>query len=201
MKEIVEYELLHIAFALEYEIPEDNGYLLSEDNPIAQDPVPTTIEYDANGIPMGRSKEEIKIRQQLIYKFYEEWKATNPGKAVYNNNLEVDILIRNESVVEAAAHASKRYKSTLAVLKLDEVLTNAVAIATDTPKPGNKNQEKLQSMILMSHKCPDIGTIKLTVGVRRRSLDKIQYGITALEDGETITPTNKRKNNKASHKK
>ena len=37
--------------------------------------------------------------------------------------------------------------------------------------------------------------IKLTVGVRRRSQDKIQYGITALEDGENIMK------NKASHKK
>ena len=62
-------------------------------------------------------------------------------------------------------------------------------------KLGDKNQEKLTKMIVMSYQCPNIGMIKLTVGVRRRSQDKIQYGITALEDGENIMK------NKASHKK
>lgn len=110
-------------------------------------------------------------------------------------------MIRKESVVEAAAHASKRYKSTLAVLKLDELLANAEVIDTDAPKQGNKNQMKLVKMILMSYNMADIGIIKLTVGVRRRSLEKIQYGVTALEQGETISPASKGKKKKASHKK
>lgn len=141
------------------------------------------------------------MRQKIIYQFYDNWKREHVEKAIYNKNLMTNILIRKESVVEAAAHASKRYKSTLAVLRLEELLANAEVVDTDVPKQGNKNQMKLVKMILMSYNIADIGTIKLTVGVRRRSLDKIQYGITALEHGETISPVNKCKSKKkAPHK-
>ena len=46
-----------------------------------------------------------------------------------------------------------------------------------------------------------LGTIKLTVGVRNRTLDKIQYGITALKENETIEPLNQQEKKKASRKK
>ena len=88
-----------------------------------------------------------------------------------NKSLRADILIRKESVVEAAGHAAKRYKSTLAVFKLEEILSGAVQVALDIPKRDNKNQSKLIKMILMSYKDVSLGTIKLTVGVRNRTLD------------------------------
>lgn len=53
----------------------------------------------------------------------------------------------------------------------------------------------------MSYKDASLGTIKLTVGVRNRTLDKIQYGITALKENETIEPLNLHEKKKASHKK
>ena len=186
----IEYELIDIAFE---PLVEEGGGMVSEDG-LAD----AAIEYDADGIPMGDSREEIKIRQRMIFDFYEKWKAAHPEKSVYNRNLRADILIRKESVVEAAAHASKRYESTLAVMKLDEVLSEARQVAVDKPKSGNKNQAKLTQMLLMSYNCPEIGMIKLTVGVRRRTSDKVQYGITALREGETIKPS---KTKKASHKK
>ena len=76
--------------------------------------------------------------------------------------------------------------------------SEARQVAVDKPKSGNKNQAKLTQMLLMSYNCPEIGMIKLTVGVRRRTSDKVQYGITALREGETIKPS---KTKKASHKK
>lgn len=161
----------------------------------------SALSCDANGIPVGTSLEDIKLRRQIIFDFYEEWKIQHPEKAVYNQYLKADILIRQESVVEAAAHASKRYKSTLAVLRLDEILAGAVQIATDAPKPGNKNQSKLVKMLLMTFEDKIIGKVKLTVGVRRGSLDKIQYGITAIEEGERIAPViSKNGKKKAPHK-
>jgi len=189
-----EYELIDICIDNGYEQgDEDNGWNACEetsaDNPAAE------IVYDADGIPMGNSIQEIKMRKQIVFQFYEKWKDEHPEKSVFNKNLNAEIFIRKESVVEAAGHSPRRYKSTLAVLRLDEVLANAIIVDEDRPKSGDKNQAKLTKMIVMSYQCPGIGLVKLTVGVRRRSQDKIQYGITALEDGETIIK------NKASHKK
>lgn len=199
-----DYELINIEWSLNYEPTVANlEFYVSEDKSIpdsagAEKP---TIEYDANGIPMGTSKEEVKIRQQIIYDFYQRWKAEHPEKSIYNKSLQADIFIRNESVVEAAFHASKRYKSTLAVLNLDEVLANAKEVDTDKPKVGNKNQQKLIRMILMSYYYPEIGTIKLTVGVRNRSFDKIQYGITAVNETDKTEPMVDEKTKKTPHKK
>lgn len=205
MEEIIEYELLTFEWEVNYGFEVEPTSLSVKDEsdlPEAETDSEATIICDAKGIPMGTSIEDIKLRRQIIYDFYEEWKTTHPEKAVFNQSLQADILIRQESVVEAAAHAAKRYKSTLAVLRLDEVLAGAVQVATDAPKPGNKNQSKLVKMLLMSFVADEIGKVKLTVGVRRSSLDKIQYGITALEEGERIAPTVSMKGKKkAPHKK
>lgn len=204
MEEDVKYELIDITFELPYELHEDETHFVREDGPSPVDQPSDNdaeIEYDREGIPMGCSKAEIKMREKLIFQFYENWKNLHPEKAVYNRSLNADILIRKESVVEAAVHASKRYKSTLAVFKLEEVLSQAVMIAIDSPKIGNKNQKKLAKMVLMSYRSPVLGLVKLTVGVRHRSLDKIQYGITALDEGEEIVPLVGIKKKKASRKK
>lgn len=203
MEDRIEYELLNIEWELNYEFEQKSSISIvheSTDEPVKEDINNPSIVYDENGIPMGESTEAVKIRRQLIYDFYEQWKVIHPEKSIYNKSLKSDILIRQESVVEAAAHAAKRYKSTLAVYKLDEVLAEATKISEDIPKPGNKNQRKLIRMILMSYDHPLIGRIKLTVGVRNRTLDKIQYGITAILENETVVPATESKK-KAPHKK
>lgn len=203
MEDIIEYELLDIEWELNYEFDQNSSCTMVHDStgePEKEDVNIPSIVYDENGIPMGESTEAVKIRRQMIYDFYEQWKVLHPEKSIYNKSLKSDILIRQESVVEAAAHAAKRYKSTLAVYKLDEVLAEATKVSEDVPKPGNKNQRKLIRMILMSFEDPEIGRIKLTVGVRNRTLDKIQYGITAIPDNETIAPATQSKK-KALHKK
>lgn len=127
-------------------------------------------------------------------------------KRHYGNNNSITAAngckysIGSIAVVEAAAHAAKQYNSTLAVFKLDEVLANAVRVVEDLPKAGNKNQRKLIRMILMSFKDPNLGTIKLSVGVRNRTLDKIQYGITALAENESIVTASEKNKKKAPHK-
>lgn len=202
MEAVFEYELLNIEWDLNYEFDLESPGSAVRDTMVEaeEDPEPSLV-FDENGIPMGISSEAIKLRRKMIYDFYEQWKAEHPEKSVYNKSLKANILIRQESVIEAAAHAAKQYKSTLAVFKLDDVLANAVRVVEDFPKAGNNNQRKLIRMILMSFKDPELGTIKLSVGVRNRTLDKIQYGITALKENEAIVPFNQLGKKKASHKK
>lgn len=204
MEVIFEYELLNFVWETSYDFDAAHESSKVRDESDQTEPdgnSVSTLLCDADGIPMGTSLEAIKLRRQIIFDFYEEWKILHPEKAVYNQSLKADILIRQESVVEAAAHASKRYMSTLAVLRLDEILAGAVQVASDAPKPGNKNQSKLVKMLLMSFEDKAIGKVKLTVGVRRGSLDKIQYGITAMEEGERIAPAvGKNRKKKAPHK-
>ena len=36
-------------------------------------------------------------------------------------------------------------------------------------------------MLIMQYHCPGIGTVKMTVGVKRKTHEKVQYCITALD--------------------
>ena len=45
----------------------------------------------------------------------------------------------------------------------------------------NENQKTFEKMIIMKYDCVGIGVVKMTVGVRRRTHEKVQYCITALE--------------------
>lgn len=59
-----EYELVDISFELNYEIQHDDtpSYVSEEgDSLLEERPI---IEYDADGIPMGGSIEEIKMREK-----------------------------------------------------------------------------------------------------------------------------------------
>lgn len=130
-------------------------------------------------IPQGNSIEDIDIRRKLISRFYYEWKENNPSQKRYNLSLREYINIRFVSITETCTHASKTYHSTLAVLQLDAILTNAKRIATVRAK-SNGNQKTFEKMIIMQYECVGIGLVKMTVGVRRRSHEKVQYCITAL---------------------
>ena len=85
------------------------------------------------------------------------------------------------SIVETSEHAAKSYLSTLAVLQLDAILTNARKVSVRKAKPDNKNQKPFERILIMEYESPGIGKIKMTVGVRRRTYEKVQYCITALQ--------------------
>lgn len=139
------------------------------------------IEKKQLEIPLGNSVEEINIRKKIILEFYREWKQQNPTQRKYNVSLKEYVNIRNVSINETCFRASKSYLSTLAVLQLDAVLTMAKKIKMTNAKPNDKNQKPFNKMILMECNLPGIGKVKLTVGVKRRSFEKIQYCITAIE--------------------
>jgi hypothetical protein len=132
-------------------------------------------------IPEGNSLEEIKTREKIIRDFYREWKEHNPLQRKYNLSLKEFINIRMVSIIETSEHASKSYLSTLAVLQLDSILVGARKVSIKKTKPGNKNQKPFERIMIMEYELTGIGTVKMTVGVRKRTREKVQYCITAID--------------------
>lgn len=132
-------------------------------------------------IPRGDTLEEKKHRHNLIYEFYQEWKRRNPDQKKYNIALKEDINIRAVSLDETAAQASLTYLSTLAILQLDAILTNAWLVKKVPSKPNSKNQRPFESILIMEYVCPGVGRVKMTVGVKRSDKSKVQYCITAID--------------------
>ena len=169
---IFKYELIDISFDQGYELPEDDVvWRVSEDAPSRNDEH-KYIEYDADGIPMGRSKQEIKIREKMIKDFYAKWIAEHPDKAIMNKWLKNNILVKYQSINETYSKASRTYNSTLAVFQLTEILENAELVDEVIPK-NNKNQKQYDKILYMKYK-----NIKLTVGLQRTNKDYVQYCIT-----------------------
>lgn len=135
-------------------------------------------------IPKGNSKDDIRQRELIIRQFYQKWKVENPSQRKFNLSLKDFINIRMISIVETSEHAAKRYLSTLAVLQLDAILTGAQTLAITRPKKGNKNQQSFERMMIMAYHLPGIGMVKMTVGIRRLSKEKVQYCITAISGSD-----------------
>ena len=132
-------------------------------------------------IPQGNSLEEIKTREKIIRDYYREWKERNPTQRKFNLSLKEFINIRMVSIIETSEHASKSYLSTLSVLQLDSILVGAKKVSIKKTKPGNKNQKPFERILIMEYKLTGIGTVKMTVGVRKRTREKVQYCITAID--------------------
>ena len=141
-------------------------------------------EITEDDIPEGNTKEDRRKRQDLIYAFYMGWKRKNPEQKKYNIALKDDINIRAVSLDETAAQASLTYLSTLAVLQLDAILTNAWLVKTVPSKQNTKNQRSFERILIMEYVCIGVGRVKMTVGVRRSDNSKIQYCITAIDAGK-----------------
>ena len=133
-------------------------------------------------IPEGNTLNDIKQREQIIRDFYREWKEKNPSQRKFNLSLKEYINIRMVSIVETSEHAAKNYLSTLAVLQLDAILVGAKKVSVRKTKPRNRNQQPFERMMLMEYDMVGIGTVKMTVGVRRRTQEKVQYCITAISN-------------------
>ena len=126
-------------------------------------------------IPQGNSREEVKLRDQMIKDFYAGWIAENPEKKMWNEDLQDYILVKYLSITETAEKAARQYESTLAVMRLSELLTKSKKVAEVPPKKGTKNQKPFLKMYIMQ-----LDNIKMTVGLQKSTGDKVQYCITAL---------------------
>jgi len=142
------------------------------------------MELDPNGIATGDTTEDKKQRKRFIMNFYKMWEIENPQKQVFNKSLNDFINVRYVSVDETVGHASYRYMSTLAVMFLTEILEKAKQ--KGVPKnanPEKKSQKGFEKIITMEYPKEAFGIIKLTVGVKRGTKEKIQYCVTAIENG------------------
>ena len=126
-------------------------------------------------IPQGNSREEVKQRDQIIKDFYAGWIAENPEKKMWNEDLQDYILVKYLSITETAEKAARQYESTLAVMRLSELLTKSKKVAEVPPKKGTKNQKPFLKMYIMQ-----LDNIKMTVGLQKSTGDKVQYCITAI---------------------
>jgi hypothetical protein len=124
-------------------------------------------------IPTGRTKEDIKVREQLIKDFYAQWIAEHPDKKVLNVALEKFINVKFLSINETYEKASRSYESTLAVFRLTEILQNATFVEELPAKRNTRNQKQFEKLLVMRYK-----NIKLTVGLQRSNQDIVQYCIT-----------------------
>lgn len=141
------------------------------------------MEFDQNGIAMGTMPEDLKNRKRFITDFYVNWIIANPTKHIYNNSLKSFIEVKFLSMQETASRAAIRYRSTLAITYLTEILENAViASKPQEPKKDNVKQKRFFKIYIMEYEKLAFGTIKLTVGELRGSKQKIQYCITAIEN-------------------
>ena len=131
-------------------------------------------------IPEDNTLESIKTREKIIRDFYREWKEQNPSQRKYNVSLKEYINIRMVSIVETSEHAAKNYLSTIAVLQLDAILMGARKVSINRTKQGNKNQKPFEKMIVMEYDVAFVGKVRMTVGIRRRTHEKVQYCITAI---------------------
>ena len=210
----LEYELIEISFMLKYDVEgeeffnpqyvhDDGGADTPDDKP--------AIQYDAEGIPMGQSMEEIRMREKFIDAFFRRWVEDHPEKEVFNIKVADNIRIRKISIDEAKQHASKSYLSTVAIVKyFDEILMNAASIGKTAIKENDRNQSQFDYMLIMSYQCEGIGLAKLTVGIRKKLIPdqgvaeiKTEYGISIMSEGQKIEIPKKadKRKRKAPHKK
>ena len=124
-------------------------------------------------VPLGKTKEDIKTREQIIKDFYARWIAAHPGKKVLNVTLGKYICVKFLSINETYEKASRSYESTMAVFKLTEILQNATLIEELPAKRNTRNQKQFEKLLVMQFE-----NIKLTVGLQRSNQDLVQYCIT-----------------------
>ena len=124
-------------------------------------------------IPLGKTKEEIKTREQIIKNFYAQWIAAHPEKEVLNAALGKYICVKFLSINETYEKASRSYESTMAVFRLTEILQNATLVEELPAKQKTRNQKQFEKLLVMQYE-----NIKLTVGLQRSNQDLVQYCIT-----------------------
>lgn len=198
-----EYELIDISFEQPYELPEEESQMVHEWEPAEEQPAESEIEYDSEGIPMGGSQAEIQERRNVIHEYIQSWRAEHvESPSVYNINLNEYIRVNHVFLLESVSHAAIKYQSTKAVLRMAEIMKNAVQVGITNKKEGNSNQKPFEKMIVMRYQSKDLGNVKMTVGVRNRTHEKIEYSITVPASGEPfITDAMKKKTKNTRRKK
>ena len=134
-----------------------------------------TLEYDfgveKNFDYKGLSTEDI-IKH--VARFISNlWQIHIFGEG--NTRTTAVFLIKYLSITETAEKAARQYESTLAVMRLSELLAKSKKVAEVPIKKGTKNQKPFLKMYIMQ-----LDNIKMTVGLQKSTGDKVQYCITSI---------------------
>lgn len=130
-------------------------------------------------IPKGKTRTEIKVREKVIKDYYARWIAENPSKSVWNKSLKAHIKVKFISINETYEHAARSYESTIAVMRLTEILENATVVSQGPKKTDDKNQKSFSKIYLMKYE-----NVKLVVGYQKTKGEYVQYCITASVDAQ-----------------
>jgi hypothetical protein len=140
--------------------------------------------FDLSSIPKGSSKEDKKQRKIFIKAFYRHWAEENTSKKVFNKALNDFIHVKFISVDETSGQASHRYKSAVAITFLSEILENAVPLGKEIESNLSKeNQKGFEKIRIVEYNKANFGKIKLVIGIKRSTKEKVQYCVTAIKNG------------------
>jgi len=198
LREKCEYELLEICFDYE-EGAENCGWSACEND--ETDAYETHVKCDSEGIPVGDSQEDRRIRREKIHEYIQKWRAQHfDHPYLYNENLKENIKISQVFLLESVCHSSIRYQSTKAIMNMEEVIAKARKICEVPSKERNNNQKPFEKMIVLRYDSEELGTVKMVVGVRNRTHEKVEYSIT-VPDSETTFIDQSLQNDKTSAKR
>jgi hypothetical protein len=135
-------------------------------------------------IPKGKTKEDIKAREEVTKSMYACWCAENPSKKRRNTDLKSEIEVNTESMGKITSNTGSNYKSALAFYYLDFILENAKKVKTSQAE-SNRQKKLVKGGYMLEMKLDNFDfdffkEIKLMVGVKRNK-DKVVYSITAVE--------------------
>lgn len=85
------------------------------------------------------------------------------------------IHIKFISIDETREKAARKYESTIAVTRLDDILSKSTKITEVSVKKGTKNQKPFAKMVVMQ-----LDNIKMTVGLQRSTNQYVQYCISII---------------------
>lgn len=157
---------------------EEYEWFACEDDPTNEVKEKPSVGLDAEGIPMGETQEEKSLRREIIHQYVQQWRADHESNPrVYNEDIKEYIKVNQVFLLESVTHSAHRYQSTKAVLHMEEVMAKATKVCVVKAK-DNSNQRPFKEMLLMSYSSEDLGKVKMMVGVRRRTLEKVEYSMT-----------------------
>lgn len=155
---------------------------------------------------MGNEPQEESLCRQIIHNYIQNWRFSHPDEYIVNKQLNEPIKIIQVSLREACKHSARSYKSTQAVLMLETIVAEAKKVGESRIKPDDNSQKIFEKIIVMSYRKEGLGIVKLTIGVRKRTHEKVEYCISVHQEGVPfIDPElkiqDKSKKKKTSHRK
>lgn len=125
-------------------------------------------------IPKGDSEVDVYKRNEIIIEcLLPLINESVDCKAFHNDKVKFEF----RSIDETANHAAKRYESTLAALRIEEALNNAVFVRRDVPKSQKQKKMGFTKIYELVSDLEDIGEVKIIVG-ERKNKKIIHYCIT-----------------------